>query len=72
MIIYYINDQQVSRDECLWAWHRSQTYRLAAHRDAIFPNAEAGSDSEGCANHLAEAGIRIKVAPQPAAAGGDA
>ena len=60
MIRYYVNDVEVERQDALWAWVRSRTYRMAKFKDAIWPNAEKGSMSPDVVNHLREAGVRIE------------
>jgi hypothetical protein len=62
MIRYYFRGIEVPREGALKAWRASKTYRGAALADSVFAKAEAGIDTDGVTNHLAEAHIRIDVA----------
>lgn len=71
MINYYYMGEKVSREEAMYAWRQSMTYKRAAHRDVIWENAETGSDKGGASNHLREAGIRIEIVKEAQEAGNE-
>ena len=61
MIRYYFNGIEVPREGAWKAWRASNTYKRARFADAIFSNAENGSDAGGAINHLREAKITIVI-----------
>ena len=60
MPIYYYNGSEVDRGTALGIWLASETYKRAAYKDSIWPNAEIGSANPASTNHLREAGLRIE------------
>jgi len=60
-IRYFVNGRETDRGTAFGVWLASPTYRQAALKDSIFPNAENGTDREDVRNHLAEAGVRIEL-----------
>jgi hypothetical protein len=63
MAKYFVDDIEVDRSRAMRAWHGSKTYRLAnpKTRGYIFLTAEKGENGDGEVEHLAEAGVRIKI-----------
>lgn len=63
---YFVDDIEVERSHAMRVWHGSKTYRLAnpKTRGYIFLTAEKGDNGAGAFEHLAEAGVRIKLDPE--------
>lgn len=61
---YFVDGIEVTRGDAVRRWRASRTYRMARFKDAILPNAERGSNSQGEFNHLREAGIVLKFVEQ--------
>lgn len=62
---YFVDGVEASQREANARWFASPTYRAANRRtrNEIWTNAHRGVDDGGVRNHLAEAGIEIRLGP---------